>query len=291
MRADLHTHSYYSDGRISPTELVREAPKAGLDVIALTDHENIGGIPEAVEAGKEFGLKVKVIPGIEFSVTDHEGKEQHLLGLFIDYKSQELKAFLAIWAKTKVQQIQAMLKNLKEKGFKIEFEDVAAQSRGSLNRSHIGYAIFERKENSALLDTLDVKIMRDFFVKILSEDVAGSAYVPRQRPPIKEVIGLIEEIGGTSVWAHPFWKKQDISEIQEKCLVFQRLGLEAIEVCYNSLYSSRESVLSLHQIAQKLGLYETTGSDFHSFGMHRFNKLGDLETFGLELRLPPGCEP
>lgn len=285
MKIDLHLHSHYSDGRLAPTAVVQEASKLGLEIISLTDHENVGGMPEAIEIGEKLGIKV--IPGIEFAVTDHEGKEQHLLGLSIDYRSQELKDFLEIWEKTKVRQILTIVKNLQEKGFKIEFEEVAVQTKGSLGRAHIAYAIFENRENAAILCKFGVQTPTEFFHKFLNEDSPETVYAERERPQIKEVIRLTKEIHGIAVWAHPFWKKQEIDLIKQKCRIFQELGLGGIEVCYSRIFSSREKALALHQIAQNLGLYETAGSDFHSFSMPMLNKLADFETFGLELRLPP----
>lgn len=286
MKFDFHLHSYYSDGRISPAEIVRESKKIELEVISLTDHENVDGVPEAIETGQELGLKV--IPGIEFAAADLEGKEQHLLGLFIDYKSQELKSFLEIWRKTKVEQVLAIIKNLQAKGCRVEFDEVAAQAKGSLNLSHIRFAVFERKENIETLKRLGIDTPRDFVKKLLNSDYPETVYVEREKPKIEEVTGLIRRIGGMAIWAHPFWKKQGIGAIGQKCRIFQALGLEGLEVCYNRNFSTREMVLDLHRIAQELGLYETAGSDFHSFTMPEFHKIADFDTFGLDLKLPTG---
>lgn len=286
MKFDFHTHSYYSDGRVSPTELVREVKRLDLEVIALTDHESVGGIPEAIEAGKNLG--VKIVPGIEFAALDHEGVEQHLLGLLIDYQSKALKSFLETWETTRIHQIQKIMKNLQAKGFKVEFEEVAKQAKGSMHRAHVGHAIFENEKNSEILEKMGIKTPNEFFDRLLAEDSSGTSYAGRKKPMIGDVIGLIQEIGGTAVWAHPFWKKQDAPIIKQKCLVFQKLGLAGIEVCYSRVFSNREAARSLHEIAKDLGLYETAGSDFHAFGTSKFNKLANFETFDLDLEFPPG---
>lgn len=279
MRFDFHLHSYYSDGLLSPAELTQKCQEAKLDIIALTDHENTNGFREALEAGNKFGIKV--IPGIEFSV-DYEEKEQHLLGLFIDHASPELKEFTRKGAESKRRQIAAIIEKLQKIGFAIEFEEVLKRVKGSLNRSHIGYAVLEKKENSEILAHFGVNNMSDFFEIFLKK----KAYVERKRPSVKEVIELIKRLKGRAIWAHPCWK-QDIEEIRQMAPIFQKFGLDGLEVCYNTKFMDKERALALHAIAMKFSLLETGGSDFHSFSMDKFNKLADFETFGLDLNLPP----
>ena len=287
MKLDLHLHSCYSDGRLQPADLVRECKKIGLEMIALTDHETVEGLPEAIEEGGKVG--VKVIPGIEFSVSDYEGKEQHILGYFIDYKSDLLREFLEFWEKTKIQQIKGMLDKLHGLGFEIEFKEVALQSKGHINRPHIAYAVFasENPKNSAVLKQFGVETPGSFFGKFLREDSPISVYISRERPQAKEVIGLIKQLNGIAVWTHPLWMQGTPAKILEKARIFQQFGLEGIEVCYSRHFHSEEKALSLREIAQELGLYETAGSDFHAFDMNIYNKIADFDTFGLELKLHP----
>lgn len=280
MEFDFHLHSYYSDGRLSPKNLVWECKKVGLKIIALTDHEHVGGILEAVEAGK--GLGIKVIPGIELSA-DHEGREQHLLGLAIDCQSSELEEFLREWAKTKLQQITAMIKKLQEAGFKVELKDALEQARGSITRAHLGYAVWGNPENLEILKDFEIKTISDFFERFLKKE----AYVKRKIPSVKEAIALIKKTGGRAIWAHPFWNEQNYQYIEEKAAIFQKFGLDGIEVCYNSFFMDKAKALLLHQIAQDLSMFETGGSDFHSLLMDKFNKVADFKAFGLELNLPP----
>lgn len=279
MRFDLHMHTHYSDGRHSPTEVLELCQKVGLEVIAITDHECVDGIPEAQEAGKELGIKV--IPGIELAA-DCQGKEQHFLGFNIDYWSQELEKFLKKWEKTKIRQIKAMMGKLGKMGFAVGFQDVLAQARGSLGRSHLGYAVFAREDNKEILEEFGIKNMDDFFEKFMKK----TAYVDRKRPQADEAIKLIKKIGGKAIWAHPCWNDQDLEYIAEKTVIFQGFGLDGIEVSYSPAFMTRGRARGLHKIARSLGFLETGGSDFHSLAMVKFNKVGDFKTFGLKLNLP-----
>lgn len=289
MGFDLHLHSHYSDGRLAPAELVRECKKIGLEMIALTDHETIGGLREAIEEGRKSGIKV--VPGIEFTADDYEGKEQHMLGYFIDFdcKSSLLESFLSVWEQTKEQQIKEILAKLANFGFEIEFKEVVSQVRGYIGRSHIAYAVFASKnlKNSAVLKQFGIETMGQFFHKLLREDSPMSIYASRERPQVKDVIELIKKMGGIAVWTHPFWKGDDSAKILEKSRTFQQFGLKGIEVCYSRHFHSKEKALALRDISQQLGLYETAGSDFHSFEMNIYNKIADFDTFGLELKLHP----
>ena len=196
---DLHLHSYFSDGRLSPEDLIRECKREGMKVVALTDHECIKGIPWAMSEGKR--LRVKVIPGIEFSA-DLDGGEQHFLGLSIDYKAVELAEFIHDWEITKKQQIVQMVDGLRGLGFKINLNEVMIQSCGALNRAHIAYAVLGRPENVAVLEKSGVKTSSDFFLKFLKE--SSPVYVKRKMPQALEVVKLIKLLGGKAVWAHPF---------------------------------------------------------------------------------------
>lgn len=282
MKFDLHLHSWFSDGRFSPSELARECYGAGLETIALTDHENTGGIYEAVDIGKTLGIKV--IPGIEFS-TEYRGEEHHILGYFIDHKNLKLKEFLISGGETKLIQIKAIVENLGQLGFRVTIEDVLAQVKGSLERVHISSAIFQRPENLELLASQGVTERKGFFKKYLLEKPHGEglAFVERKRLKIEEVIGLIHQISGLVFWAHPFFKIKDKLVIEQRALEFNRLGLDGIEAGY-SLHAQEQTIF-LRQIAGKLSLYESGGSDAHGDG-HKDRKIGNFQAHGAELNFP-----
>lgn len=278
---DLHLHSYFSDGRLSPEDLIRECKRAGMKVVALTDHESVKGIPWAISEGKRLG--VKIIPGIEFSA-DLYSEEQHILGLAIDFKSARLTEFIKHWELTKKHQIVQMVDGLSNLGFILNFNEVMVQSCGALNRAHIAYALLDRPENNAILRKYRLQTSSDFFQKFLKED--SPVYVKRMMPPAVEVIQLIKLLGGLAVWAHPFWKEKDAVAIQKKASFLKTIGLDGLEVGYSIDYQSQTETAVLHEIARKLSLFETAGSDFHSFEMSCLNKIGNFEISGIALNLP-----
>lgn len=278
---DLHLHSYFSDGRLSPEDLIRECKRTGLAIVALTDHESVKGVPWAISEGKRLG--VTVIPGIEFS-TDFDGEEQHLLGLGINYKSEELARFLKTWEVTKRQQIEKMVSGLKEIGFSLEFSEVAVQSCGALNRVHIAYALLDKAENAPVLERFNLQSSNDLFKKFLKED--SPIYAKREMPQTADVVRLIKRLGGTAIWAHPLWKQKNPAILKKRARFLQGLGLDGLEVGYSSDYQGRPETVVLHQIAKDLSMLETAGSDFHSFEIPFFNKIANFELLELELNLP-----
>lgn len=279
MKLDLHMHSHYSDGRLPPADLLQKCKEKGLEVISLTDHENVGGIPEAKQAGEKLG--VRVIPGIEFAVGFQE-REHHILGYFINYDSLKLKEFLNIWRKSKITQIKKIVENLQRFGFKVSFEEVMAGVRGSPDRYHIALALFPNFEKSVE----EKEKQKAFFKKLLLEKSVGGeglAFVDREKPDVQSVINLIHDSGGMAFWAHPFWKVKEASVIKELASTFRKMGLDGVETLYS--HHSQEQVLSLHQIAQSLSMYESAGSDFHrEDGSAR--QIGNFQAFGIEINFP-----
>lgn len=277
---DLHLHSNLSDGKHSPEEVVFMAKQAGMKVIALTDHDNIDGVMRAVWAGERLGMKV--IPGVEFS-SDFEG-ENHILGLFINYKSKALKEFFDDLHESKERQITQIVKKLHDDGFDITMEDVLAQKKGSMNRAHIAEAIkVKSKQNEIILKKLGVASSTDIFNLLLKP---GSPYfMERERPPADGVVNFIQWLDGMAVWAHPNWRDNEAG-IERKANFFKKAGLDALEVVYNVHYQTPEQALHLHNLARSLDLTETAGSDFHSLESPTFNKVADFSRDDLELNLP-----
>lgn len=278
-RFDLHLHSYYSDGRLSPDQLIRKCRELGLEVIALTDHESVRGIWHLQAADFK---DIQVIPGIEFA-TDYLAKEEHILGYFIDYADPRLDSFLHRWRKTKVSQIEAIVKNLQAMGFIVTMEEVITQTHDFIDRSHVLWAIFQNPENRAIILEYGFNQPRELFKKLLRDD--APAYVEREKPQLETVLNLIGKLQGISVWAHPFWNrnKYTVTEVAEKAAALQKLGLDGLEVCY--AFYTEEQALALHCLAKKLGMFESAGSDFHSETMTT-NQVAGFQTHGIEINFP-----
>ena len=273
-KIDLHTHSWCSDGGISPAELVREAAEQGLDILALTDHDGTYGIAEAMTAGERYG--VQVIGGVEFSsYLETFDCHMHILGLGIDW-TEERMAEKMIWIREKRKERNArMLEIFHQLGFELTMEDMKLypeqdyvgkpnMARALVNR---GYAssITEVFESKKMLKAPEMKVVR------------------RDRVSAEEAIQLIHGAGGLAILAHPFkvfWEgrispsrrsfedpihaqyRRHFESILEKLVA---RGLDGMECLYSS--HSREETEYLCTLAEKHGLLITAGSDYHGANM------------------------
>jgi hypothetical protein len=227
MKADLHLHSVYS-GVLSPKELIKECKKAGLEVVALTDHECVSGVPQALKTGEKLGIRV--IPGIELQA-DFRGQEHHFLGYFIDYQNQELQRFLDYWERAELQRISKMIENLETMGFSVNLSKVMARRKGSVGLIHLSSATFRNPANRQILKSLDIRTVRDFFLQYIKK--GGKAYSSRQMPEAEEVIKLIKRLNGIAVWAHPFLNLSDVEMILGRSAIFKGIwGMNGLEVFY-----------------------------------------------------------
>ncbi len=244
---DLHAHTYFSDGSYSPTELVQEAKRVGLSAIAITDHNNVGGVEEFLnECEKQ---NIEGIIGTEFS-TDYKNIELHVLGLFI--KKESLASVNSICEevrKNKDESNRIMIKRLQENGYDISYEEIMANCKGTMNRAHIGEVLHKKGYT---------KTVKEVFSTILSKK--GKIYHAAKRLDVFKTIEFIRSIGATPVLAHPFLDLTE-NELREFLPIAISHGLKGIETVY-STYSEEETLLA-KQIAKEFNLKESGGSDFH----------------------------
>lgn len=189
MRIDLHTHSNQSDGSDTPGELIEQAVAAGLDVVALTDHDTVAGWSEATEAGKRLGITV--VCGIEFS-TSNDGRGQHLLGYNLDPCHPSIAEILERGATSREDRVLALFAKLDELGLSIDREYVTSLAGGIVSRKHVAAGLVKKGH----VDSDD-----EAFARYLNED--GPAYIQRYEPCIEDTILAIRGAGGVSVIAHP----------------------------------------------------------------------------------------
>lgn len=249
---DLHTHSTYSDGSLPPGDLVREARKAGLSVIALTDHDELGGLPEARAAGAEEG--VEIIAGVEISARSRHG-EVHVLGLGVEAGeavTSPLQRALARQREARKSRAGLVLEKLEALGMPLSMEEVKAiAGEGSLGRPHIA---------TAMVSHGYVGSIEEAFARFLKE--GGVAYAPREALTIEDAVELIRSVGGFASIAHPAFIRTD-GEEETKALLkgLIKRGLEGLE-CFTSAHD-RVATATFLRIARKLDLVPTGGSDFH----------------------------
>jgi predicted metal-dependent phosphoesterase TrpH len=240
--ADLHLHTYFSDGTFSPAQLVEEAKKAGLCCIAVTDHDCVLGIGPTIECA---GSSLEVIPGIELTA-EIDSNELHILGYFIDRDSPPLLAELIQINEIRKNRVHEILDKLKKLGVNLDPQDVfSIAGQGSVGRLHIARAMYNKGIVSNIYEAFNRYIGNK-----------GPAYVGKFSLIPQEAIKLILEAKGVPVLAHPH-----NSACDEFIPSFVRAGLKGLEVYYPE-YS--EPIISYYlQIANKYGLLLTGGSDCH----------------------------
>ncbi len=253
-KADLHIHSCYSDGLYSPKEIVQKAKTAGLEIMAITDHDSVGGLEEAeAEAAKH---NIAFIPAIEFSCA-YEGNDVHILGYFIDYNNPQLVKHLERFQSVRMKRLEEMVVKLNSIGININLSEVVNKSKASsVGRPHIAKVLVEKGHAT------DIK---DAFSRYLREGAV--AFVPKTKiSPIK-IIHIIHRADGIAVWAHP-------SEINFHSMLRLLVdnSLDGLEVYFPQCCTERTN--SLLTAADECGIMVTGGSDWH--GLEPDLKLGDF---------------
>ncbi len=248
MFADLHIHTHYSDGLDGPATVVEKALAQKLAAIAITDHDSVSGIAEAIAAASS-SENLQIIPGIELSTTN-KGKDVHILGYFIDYNSPYLIERLKELRKAKTARNQLIIDKLNQLGIEITIDEVNAKAISSdtrVGRPHIAQVLSEKGV---------VKSIGEAFSKYLS--TGGLAYVKTESVSPEQGVDIVKNAGGAAVVAHPGIYKDD--------LLLQRLidyGLDGIEVYHPD--HNPQTTSTLKNLARKNSLIITAGSDYHGF--------------------------
>ena len=240
---DLHAHTTASDGALSPVELVRLAQSLGLRALAVTDHDTVDGVAEAIREADTLGIEL--VPGVEISA--NFGKVPvHVLGLFLEYRDPSLLEFFAEARERRVERVHQMVGKLAKLGIDIEPASVFARSsHGTIGRPHVAEVLLERGVVSSL---------KEAFVRFLGDD--GPAYVGNETVSLEEAIALIRRAGGLASLAHPYVLDDDrVIGDMAAC------RLPALEVYHRD--HTPEKVARYEALAEELSLLATGGSDFH----------------------------
>lgn len=250
---DLHTHSTFSDGSLTPEELVVEAALAKLSAVALTDHDSIGGVDRFLAACAKRGIRG--VPGVEISV-DGEGDESiHMLGYFIDCRSPALTAHLAEIRSDRDYRNRKIIENLNEMGLAVTLDEVSGfAGSDNVGRLHFAQALVERGY---------VRTREEAFDRFLAKNRPG--YSGRRRLTMEQGIGLIKEARGLAVLAHPFTLGKGKQELANLVAGLASAGLDGLEAYYSHQTPKQMKVYGA--IARKFGLVVTGGSDFHGAPM------------------------
>ena len=247
LRCDLHTHSVFSDGTYTPREIIAEAGRLNL-IVALTDHNTVSGLPDFMKAAREAG--VTAVPGVEFS-TDYNGKELHLLGLFVMPEH-----YAAVERMVREQHVLKEISNielverLNRAGYRIDYAKVKGRNpSGNANRAHFAAELMEQGY---------VTSVREAFDTMLNDN--GGFYVPPSRLQLMDVIQELRDMGVIPVLAHPL---QELTEAELRELLPDAVaaGLVGMETMHSS-YTPQMIALA-EEIAAQFGLLPSGGSDFH----------------------------
>lgn len=245
---DLHTHSLKSDGSMTPAEVVREAKRAGLAAIALSDHDTVDGIREAVAEGKKIG--VEVIPAIEFSVQSKT--ETHILGYFIDIDNPDLLKTLKEVVDLRIERNYVTCQRLNELGFDITIEEVRALAPNNfVGRAHFARVLMDKGYTKSVKEGFDLYMTSGKY-----------AYCEKQRLTARDAVELIGKCGGISFLAHPHLTKLGDDELREFLKELKGFGLSGLEGYYTDYTPEMQE--KYQAMAKELGLIISGGTDFHA---------------------------
>lgn len=276
---DLHTHSLRSDGAYAPGELVRMAAARGVRIQALSDHDTLAGVAEAVAVGETLG--VRVIPSTELN-TESEWGDVHVLGYFLDPADAALEERLRWLRENRGRRIEIMVERLAEIGHPVSLARVMEIAQGgALGRPHLAQALFEAGH---------VPSYDDAFRTLLSKD--SPAYVARVGLTPLEAVELVRRHGGVPSLAHPFTVAIPLEDALPPLVA---AGLAGIECYYGS--HPVDSTVRYLALAAEYGLVPTGGSDFHGRGAHGAPLGGvrvppsTVDALAERARGPAGAEP
>ncbi len=285
---DLQSHSTRSDGALEPSAVVAAAAQAGVKLLALTDHDTLAGVEEALSAGSQHG--VAVVPAIEISAIDDGGetgtaRELHILGYLVDHTDPTFKATLAGFLADREQRTLRMAQRLRELGIELDADAIDARvSAGEpIGRPHLAEAALSHPANAQRLSEEQIDDIGSFIRAYLID--GRPAFCLRVTPTVREAVDAIHAAGGVAIWAHPFWDISDPAEVLATVDRFCALGIDGIEAFY--VTHTREQTELLARRCEELDVLSTGSADFHGPENRLFSRFMAFDTHGLEPRLGP----
>ncbi len=284
IRFDLQSHSTHSDGALEAAEVVQRAARARVELLALSDHDTVAGVAEALRAGEQYG--VKVVPAVEISAIDADGaapRELHILGYNIDHTGPGLTARLAEFLADREQRTLRMAAALAELGFELDRAQLEARVAAGkpIGRPHLAEAVLDAPANAARLKDEGIDDIGSLIRGYLIE--GKPAFRLRETPTVAQAVEAIHEAGGVAVWAHPFWDIPDAEEVLATIDRFRALGIDGVEAFY--VTHTEEQTTLLARRCEELGLLSTGSSDFHGPENRLFSQFLAFDLYSLEPNL------
>lgn len=285
-RFDLQSHSTHSDGALSATEVVQRAAEAGVELLALSDHDTVSGVSEAIAAGQ--GLGVRVVSAVEISAVDEHSpvpRELHILGYNIDHTGPVLTEKLAEFLADREHRTLRMAAALKELGFELDEDQLNARVAAGkpIGRPHLAEAVLSAPANAARLADESIDDVGSLIRGYLIE--GRPAFRLRQTPTVGQAVQAIHQAGGVAVWAHPFWDISDPDEVLATIGRFNALGIDGVEAFY--VTHTQEQTQLLAERCAELGLLTTGSADYHGPDNRLFSRFLAFQTYGLQPNLGP----
>jgi 3',5'-nucleoside bisphosphate phosphatase len=283
-RFDLQSHSTHSDGALPADEVVQRAAKAGVELLALSDHDTISGVAEAIEAGARYG--VKIVPATEISAVDADSpvpRELHILGYDIDYTGPPMTERLQEFLADREKRTLRMRDGLRDVGFELdeaEIEQRIAEGK-PIGRPHLAAAVLSAPANAERLKEEQIDDIGSLIRGYLIE--GRPAFRLRETPTVAEAVQAIHDAGGVAIWAHPFWDIEDDEEVLSSIDRFVVLGIDGVEAFYIS-HDERQTRLLAARCAE-LNLLSTGSADYHGPDNRLFSEFLAFETYDLEPNL------
>jgi predicted metal-dependent phosphoesterase TrpH len=280
---DLQSHSVHSDGHLPAAEVVRRAAEAGVQLLALSDHDTVDGVPEALATAAECGIRV--VPATELSSIDGDYDDLHVLGYGIDHTDPVLLARLEEFRADRDGRAGRMAAALRDIGFAVDDDLLAARRAAGkpIGRPHLAAAVIGHPDNAQRLAEEGTDDVTPFIVAYL---IAGKpGFRGRTMPSVQEAIDVIHDAGGTAIWAHPFWDVEAPEMVEAAIERFAGFGVDGVEAFY--VTHTEEQTHFAVDACERRGLLTTGSSDFHGPDHKLFSRFRAFELFGREPALGP----
>jgi 3',5'-nucleoside bisphosphate phosphatase len=280
---DLQSHSTRSDGGLEPAEVVRLAAEAGVQTLALSDHDTIDGVAEALEAGNANAIRV--VPATELSSIDGEREDMHILGYLVDHTDATFLRELERFRADREARAVRMMDALRELGFELDTAAIDARRAAGapVGRPHIARAAFEHPANAQRIAD---EGLEDFSALLVAYLIEGApAFRRRTTPTIAEAIEVIHAAGGVAVWAHPYWDLDTDEDVFDAIERYAAMGIDGVEAFYVT-HTERQTRFAYDECVRR-GLLTTGSADFHAPDHRLFSRFRAFELYGLEPNLGP----
>ncbi|ADB54149.1 PHP domain-containing protein [Conexibacter woesei] len=256
---DLQSHSLHSDGVLPAADVVERAAAAGVELLALSDHDTVDGVDEALAAGARHG--VAILPATEISSVDGRYEDLHVLGYGIDHHNPLLAERLLAARADRELRAERMAAKLNELGFEVDDAPLAARRAAGkpIGRPHLAQAVLIHPANAARLAEEGHDDVSSFIPAYLIPGTPG--YLARTHPTVFDAIGWIHDAGGLAIWAHPYWDLDSDDEVLGAIDRFKGAGLDGVE-CFYPTHDADQTRLLVERCGE-LGLLTTGSSDYH----------------------------